>query len=310
MGTAFLVARGFLITLADPLVTYVPLVARAFPRQPHIPSSQSLIVNIPRFRSSPALPSSPSSTRTASTPSPPLVTHIPSRHSLFPSSPLPTLTARTPPRRSRVPSSPLPPSHSRFPSSRFHPLFPSPHLTIPRGGGIDGEEQRWSPPPPQSISVLNPSLLPTILPQALSPESAPVPPILFPVSPYPLPCFPPSLPFFPPSPPHPLPCFNPPPPLLQPIPFPASPHPLPCLLLPPYRLPTLPPAHLTTSNPSLLIRAQVWRKVHVVRSILALGYDVVLTDRAVLWGVNSRAVVANADLFTVRSNTHTHAQVL
>ncbi|CAI5525235.1 unnamed protein product, partial [Closterium sp. Naga37s-1] len=74
--------------------------------------------------------------------------------------------------------------------------------------------------------------------------------------------------------------------------------------LPPYRLPTLPPAHLTTSNPSLLIRAQVWRKVHVVRSILALGYDVVLTDRAVLWGVNSRAVIANANLFTATEAPH------
>ncbi|CAI5957334.1 unnamed protein product [Closterium sp. NIES-65] len=143
-------------------------------------------------------------------------------------------------------------------------------------------------------------------------------PRICPRSPHPLPCFPVSPALLPPIPPLLPPIPTPSPSLLQPTPSLASTHPLPCLppspsmspLLPPYRLPTLPPAHLTTSNPSLLIRAQVWRKVHVVRSILALGYDVVLTDRAVLWGVNSRAVVANADLFTVRSNTHTHAQVL
>ncbi|CAI5496997.1 unnamed protein product [Closterium sp. Naga37s-1] len=208
------------------------LVARAFPHHPPRPSGRICSPSRPRFPTSTTHPlvAIADSKHTAlqivtraplitlvdphrsSPPSPPLVTHIPSRRSRFPSSPLPTLAALASPRRPRVPSSGLPPSHSRFPSSSAFPsalpLSPSHHLQpalppsfLPKGwdrwggtdgeeqmgmnrwGGTDGEEQRWSLPPPQSNSVLIPSLLPTILPPTLSPASAPVPPILFPVSP-------------------------------------------------------------------------------------------------------------------------------
>ncbi|GJP71843.1 hypothetical protein CLOP_g2632 [Closterium sp. NIES-67] len=70
----------------------------------------------------------------------------------------------------------------------------------------------------------------------------------------------------------------------------------------------------------------VWRKVHVVRSMLALGFDVVFTDNDILWlrnplpslllaapedmhmsvdwwYANSRAVVANGGFYAARSNT-------
>ncbi|CAI5965279.1 unnamed protein product [Closterium sp. NIES-64] len=206
-----------------------------------------------------------------------IVTDIPSRRSRFPSSPVPTLAALASPRRPRVPSSGLPPSHSRFPSSSAFPsalpLSPSHHLQpilppsfLPKGwdrwGGTDGEKQRWSLPPPQSNSVLIPSLLPTILPPALSPAFAPVPPILFPVScipcrasPHPIPSYPVSPALLPPIPfpasPHPLPYFPPSPSLLPLIPFPASPRPLPCF--PPYLLPASPNPPSCFPPPSALL---------------------------------------------------------
>ncbi|CAI5957937.1 unnamed protein product [Closterium sp. NIES-65] len=99
---------------------------------------------------------------------------------------------------------------------------------------------------------------------------------------------------------------------------PHRPHSLSSLTLPPItladpRCPCLPSSlarpvvALASQSLSLPLVISVWQKVHVVRSSLALGYDVVFTDRAIHWDANSHA---NGDLYAVRSNTHAHAQVL
>ncbi|CAI5537334.1 unnamed protein product [Closterium sp. Naga37s-1] len=258
------------------------LVARTFPHHPRRPSGR-----IYRHPRSPHHPRRPAPNLAA-------LTSLSHPHSLS-SLVLPLITLADP-RRPRLPSSLARPVVALASQSLALPLVISVSIRsspLPISPSPEGEEQRWSPPPPQSNSVLNPSLLPTILPQAFSLESAPVPPssslfpripcpasphllpcfppspalfppIPFPASPHPLPCLPPSRSLLPPIPfsasPHPLPCLPPSPSLPPPIPFPASPHPLPCLryfhltACPPYRLPPAVHAfHPTSPKPRLFL---------------------------------------------------------
>ncbi|CAI5973214.1 unnamed protein product [Closterium sp. NIES-64] len=255
-----------------------------FPASPHplpcFPPSPSLLTPIPFPDSHHPLPFFPSSAS--------LIHPIPCP--AFPH-PLPCFT----PSPFLLPAIPFP----AFP--RPLPCFPpSPSLLPPILFTASLHPLPFFPLSPFQAPAIPFPAFPRPLP-CFPPSPSLLPPILFPASLHPLPFFPLSPFLLPPIPfpvsPRPLPCFPPSPSLLPPIPFPASPHPLPLLppyrlstlppthltAFPPYRLPTLPPSHLTTSSRSLLIRAQVWRKVHVVQSMFALGYDVVFADRAILW---------------------------
>ncbi|CAI5966003.1 unnamed protein product [Closterium sp. NIES-64] len=255
-----------LISLADPrrprlcLSPALPVVALASP-SPVLPvvalASPSPVLPVAALAlPSPALPvvalASPSPALLLISRSPPQRLRFPRRHNALASARrprLPTYPPPSPPHTNRLPPHIL----FRFPASPFA-LIPSallPPIPFPAS------------PHPLPCS---PHPLPCFpLPSALLPPSPSLlPPTLCPAPPHPLPCFPPSpslllpIPF--PASPHPLPCFPPSRSLLPPIPFPVSvlpvslslfpvsPHPLFLFLhtRTPYRLPTLPPAHLTT----------------------------------------------------------------